>query len=407
MTPTTLQEAPRTPALPHDADEPPPGTPQTILVVDDLPANLEAAARFLTHHGYRVAVAQDGEDAIERAALVHPDLILLDVMMPGLDGFETCRRLKASAASSHVPVIFMTALAETPDKLTGFSVGAVGYVTKPLDVAEVIARMRLHLTLHQLQRRVEARNASLREEIAAHERTQAALQRSNSELEQLAYVASHDLQEPLRMIASYLQLVEERYQDRLDDDGREFIGYAVDGAKRLQKLINDLLHYSRLVSKERPLQQTDCAEVLKLALRNLHVAIQESQASVTCDELPAVAADQTQLVQLFQNLIGNAIKFRNGPGPRVHVGVRREGDGWQFSISDNGIGIAPAHFERVFVLFQRLHSRSRYDGTGIGLTLCKKIVERHGGRIWVSSLPGEGTTFHFTLASQGNSLAAP
>jgi light-regulated signal transduction histidine kinase (bacteriophytochrome) len=209
------------------------------------------------------------------------------------------------------------------------------------------------------------------------------------------------------MIASYLQLVEERYQDRLDDDGREFIGYAVDGAKRLQKLINDLLNYSRLVSKERPLQQTECAEVLQLALRNLHVAIQESQASVTHDELPAVAADQTQLVQLFQNLIGNAIKFRNGPGPRVHVGVRREGDGWQFSISDDGIGIAPAHFERVFVLFQRLHSRSRYDGTGIGLTLCKKIVERHGGRIWVSSLPGEGTTFHFTLASQGNSLAAP
>jgi signal transduction histidine kinase len=407
VTSTTLQEAPRTPALPHDADEAPAGTPQTILVVDDLPANLEAAARFLTHHGYRVAVAQDGEDAIERAALVHPDLILLDVMMPGLDGFETCRRLKSSAASSHVPVIFMTALAETPDKLTGFSVGAVDYVTKPLDVAEVIARMRLHLTLHQLQRRVEARNASLREEIAAHERTQAALQRSNSELEQLAYVASHDLQEPLRMIASYLQLVEERYQDRLDDDGREFIGYAVDGAKRLQKLINDLLHYSRLVSKERPLQQTECAEVLQLALRNLHVAIQESQASVTHDELPAVAADQTQLVQLFQNLIGNAIKFRNGPGPRVHVGVRREGDGWQFSISDDGIGIAPAHFERVFVLFQRLHSRSRYDGTGIGLTLCKKIVERHGGRIWVSSLPGEGTTFHFTLASQGNSLAAP
>jgi two-component system, sensor histidine kinase and response regulator len=404
---TTLHEPPRTQAPLPDADDTAPGAAQTILVVDDLPANLEAAARFLTHHGYRVAVAQDGEDAIERAALVHPDLILLDVMMPGLDGFETCRRLKASPASSHIPVIFMTALAETPDKLTGFSVGAVDYVTKPLDVAEVIARMRLHLTLHQLQRRVEARNASLREEIAAHERTQAALRRSNIELEQLAYVASHDLQEPLRMIASYLQLVEERYRDRLDDDGREFIGFAVDGAKRLQKLINDLLHYSRLVSKERPLQQTPCTEVLALALRNLHVAVQESQAIVTHDELPLLAADQTQLVQLFQNLIGNAIKFRSGPGPKVHVGARHDGDAWHFTISDDGIGIAPAHFERVFVLFQRLHSRSRYDGTGIGLTLCKKIVERHGGRIWVSSLPGEGTTFHFTLPPHVDGLARP
>jgi len=387
----------QTDASPIAAHETAPAATETILVVDDLPANLEAAARFLAHHGYRVVVAQDGEDAIERATLVRPDLILLDVMMPGLDGFETCRRLKTVEAARQIPVIFMTALAETTDKLTGFSVGAVDYVTKPLDVAEVLARIRLHLTLHSLQRRVEAQNASLRDEISAHERTQAALQRSNTDLEQLAYVASHDLQEPLRMIASYLQLVDDRYRDRLDDEGREFIGYAVDGAKRLQKLINDLLHYSRVVSKARPLQQTDCAAALRLALRNLQVAVQESGAEVTHSGLPTLAADDTQLVQLFQNLIGNAIKFRRGPRPRVHVEAQPDDDAWQFSVSDDGIGIAPAHFERIFILFQRLHSRSQYDGTGIGLALCKKIVERHGGRIWVASTPGEGTVFRFTL----------
>jgi len=199
------------------------------------------------------------------------------------------------------------------------------------------------------------------------------------------------------MIASYLQLVDERYRERLDDDGREFIGFAVDGAKRLQTLINDLLHYSRIVSKARPLQRTDCAAALGLALRNLQVAIRESDAQVTHGDLPILAADDTQMVQLFQNLVGNAIKFRRGPGPRVHVQAQREDDAWHFAVSDDGIGIPPAHFERIFVLFQRLHSRSQYAGTGIGLALCKKIVERHGGRIWVSSTPGNGAVFQFTL----------
>ena len=372
----------------------------TILVVDDLAANLEAAARFLTHHGYAVIVAEDGEDAIARAELVKPDLILLDVMMPGMDGFETCRRLKTREAVRDIPVIFMTALAETPDKLKGFEVGAVDYVTKPLDVAEVIARMRMHLALNSLQRRVEAHNASLREEIEAHERTQAALRRSNTELEQLAYVASHDLQEPLRMIASYLQLVDDRYRDRLDPEGREFIGFAVDGAKRMQQLINDLLDYSRVVSKARSLQPTDCDATLQLALRNLHVAVQESAACITHGPLPTVPGDSTQLVQLLQNLVGNAIKFRRGPGPRIRIEATVEDGFWHFTVNDDGIGIAPAHFERIFVLFQRLHTRSRYEGTGIGLTLCKKIVERHGGRIWVTSVPDEGTCFHFTLRGE-------
>jgi signal transduction histidine kinase len=370
---------------------------RTILIVDDMPTNLQVLANQLELRGYAVVVARDGEEGIRRAEFVRPDLILLDVMMPGLDGFETCRRLKALAATRDIPVIFMTALAETLDKLAGFDAGAVDYVTKPLDGAEVLARIDTHLALSDLRRQLEAQNAQLREEIAAREATQAALQRSNAELEQLAYVASHDMQEPLRMVASYLQLIEERYRDRLDADGHEFIGYAVDGAKRMQALINDLLAYSRVSTKARPSEPTDANAVVGAALANLRVAIDESAARITYSSLPWVMGDATQLLQLFQNLIANAIKFKRDEPPEVHIDAEPTDGMWLFSVRDNGIGIAPEYFERIFVLFQRLHSRREYPGTGIGLALCKKIVERHGGRIWVESHVGAGSTFRFTL----------
>lgn len=369
-----------------------------VLVVDDLPANLGVMAGQLERHGYAVVVAQGGEEAIERAALVRPDLILLDVLMPGIDGFETCRRLKAAGATREIPVIFMTALSDTPQKLTGFEVGAVDYVTKPLDGAEVLARVRTQIALASMRRELAERNAQLAQEMAVREQAQAALQRSNAELEQLAYVASHDMQEPLRMIASYLQLVDQRYTDKLDDDGREFIGFAVDGAKRMQGLINDLLTYSRVGTKARPFEPVALAGVASTVLSHLRVAVEESNASIELGELPQVLGDAPQLVQLLQNLIGNAIKFRGAAPPQVSVRARAEGDAWwHLSVNDNGIGIEPAYFERVFVLFQRLHSRSAYPGTGIGLALCKRIVERHGGRIWVESQPGSGSSFHFTL----------
>ena len=370
---------------------------KTILIVDDVPANLEVVSRHLESHGYRTVVAQSGKEGIERAELVRPNLILLDVLMPGVDGFETCRRLKGSESTRDIPVVFMTALTDSADKLTGFEVGAVDYVTKPLDGAEVLARIDTHLSLYTLRRELERQNAQLREEIAARERVQEALQRSNTELEQLAYVASHDMQEPLRMVASYLQLVAQRYQGRLDAEADEFIGYAVDGAKRMQALINDLLAYSRVGTKARPFAPTDCAAIVDTAIADLRVAIDESGASVTCGPLPVVMADAMQLAQLFRNLLGNAIKFRGTAPPQVHIEAESADAGWRFAVRDNGIGIAPEYFDRIFVLFQRLHGRREYPGTGIGLALCKKIAERHGGRIWVESVPGSGSVFRFTL----------
>jgi signal transduction histidine kinase len=376
----------------------PPESRTTILIVDDMPANLEVVTSHLERQGYCAVVALGGDEGIERAEFVHPDLILLDVMMPGLDGFETCRRLKANPATRDIPVIFMTALADTADKLTGFAAGAVDYVTKPLNGAEVLARIETHLALYALRQQLAAQNTRLQQEIAARELTQEALLRSNTELEQLAYVASHDMQEPLRMVASYLQLVAQRYQGQLDADADEFIGYAVDGAKRMQALINDLLAYSRLGTKARPFEPSDCNTIVQTAIAQLRVPIEDSGARITHGALPTVMGDATQLLQLFQNLLSNAIKFhRRDVPPVVHVEAQPWDSAWRFSVRDNGIGIAAEYFERIFVLFQRLHGRGEYPGTGIGLAICKKIVERHGGSIAVQSQPGEGSTFSFTL----------
>jgi PAS domain S-box-containing protein len=223
------------------------------------------------------------------------------------------------------------------------------------------------------------------------------LEHSNKELEQFAYVASHDLQEPLRMVASYTQLLEKRYKDQLDQDAKEFIQFAVDGAIRMQRLINDLLAYSRVGTRGKPHKHTDSHSVLGQAIVNLSTLIEENQAVVTTDDLPPILADESQMVQLFQNLISNAIKFRSGLSPRVHVSAERKENEWIFSVKDNGIGIDPQYKERIFVVFQRLHQKEEYPGTGMGLAICKKIVERHGGKIWVESELQKGSTFYFSV----------
>jgi PAS domain S-box-containing protein len=229
-----------------------------------------------------------------------------------------------------------------------------------------------------------------------YERT-AELTRSNKELEQFAYIASHDLQEPLRMVSSYTQLLEKRYSDKLDQDAREFIHFAVDGANRMQLLINDLLEYSRITTQGKEFKETDTFSILGQAIRNLQMKIENSCAIVTNGELPIIKADELNLVRLFQNLIDNAIKFKGTENPRVHISCQPDKDYWYFSVKDNGIGIDPKYKERVFQIFQRLSNKSEYPGTGIGLAICKRIVERHGGKIWIESEPGNGTAFLFTI----------
>jgi PAS domain S-box-containing protein len=224
------------------------------------------------------------------------------------------------------------------------------------------------------------------------------LKRSNDELQQFAYVASHDLQEPLRMVASYTQLLAQRYKGRLDSDADEFIGYAVDGSNRMQGLIQDLLAYSRAGTNGKPLREISSENALNEGLANLRATIQESGAVVTHDPLPALTTDGTQLAQVFQNLVGNAIKYRSDKVPHVHVSAAKNGGHkWIFSVQDNGLGIEAQYFERIFILFQRLHGRDEFKGTGIGLAICKKTVERLGGRIWVESQPEKGATFYFSL----------
>ncbi|MGN9784775.1 sensor histidine kinase [Nonomuraea sp. ZG12] len=228
------------------------------------------------------------------------------------------------------------------------------------------------------------------------------LRRSNGDLEQFAYVASHDLQEPLRKVASFTQMLEQRYGDQLDDRAKQYIHYAVDGAKRMQLLINNLLDFSRVGRVTNGRGAVATRQALNAALENLSAAIEDAEATVTADELPTVLGNRTQITQLFQNLIENAVKFRSESPPRVHIGVTRSGDMWEFSCSDNGIGVAPRFAERIFLIFQRLHPRDVYPGTGIGLALCRKIVEFHGGQLWLdASGEDQGTTFRWTLPAAG------
>lgn len=223
------------------------------------------------------------------------------------------------------------------------------------------------------------------------------LQRSNKDLEQFAYIASHDLQEPLRAVAGCLQVLQRRYASKIDERADELIKHAVDGAYRMQSLIEGLLAFSRVGTRGTQFGRVDTNTALRNALRNLETAVAETHAAITQDPLPTVKGDPTQLILLFQNLIGNALKFHGEKPPVIRVSARREGSDWIYSVRDNGIGMDPAHFERVFVIFQRLHTRREYPGTGIGLAICRKIVERHGGRIWVESKPGEGCMFLWTI----------
>jgi len=275
--------------------------------------------------------------------------------------------------------------------------GNLDYVveTKRSDEVGSLAR-----SFNIMVERLRKSHESLEDEIAGRKRAQEDLVRSNKDLEQFAYVASHDLQEPLRNVASCMQMLDRKYQGEFDAEGAQLIRYAVESVTRMKALINDLLAYSRISTRGSPFQPTDFEEVLAETLANMRPSIEQTGAVITHDPLPSVAADATQVMQVFQNLIGNALKFRGEEPPHIHVSAVRDDGEWVFSIKDNGIGIEPRHWERIFVIFRRLHKRNEYEGTGMGLAIVKKIIERHQGRIWVKSEPGKGTTFHFTIPAK-------
>lgn len=393
-----------------------------ILVVDDQAENLLALEAVLDSLGQDIVKASSGREAFRYLLERDVAVILLDVKMPDIDGFETAALIRERERTRDTPIIFLTALKSEEHLFRGYYVGAVDYLFKPIvpDVlrskvsvfvelykkSELLKRQaeRLHQKNQELERSIAERlkaeqavrelNAELEQRV--DERTKELI-RSNEELRQFAYVASHDLQEPLRTVGSYAQLLRRRCQGRLDTSADEFIHYIVDGVTRMHVLLNDMLAYSRVTDSQRkPLAAVNCELVVDAALLNLEASIKETQAQVTRDPLPTVMADDVQLTQVFQNLIGNGIKYRGDQPPCVHVSAR-EGDGeWIFGVRDNGIGIDAKYHERIFGIFKRLHGKD-LPGTGMGLAICKKIIERHGGRVWVDSRAGEGAHFQFTI----------
>lgn len=433
------------------------GRPVTILIVEDSPTQLQQLRLVLDEAGFAVVTATNGREGLAAARSRPIDLVISDVVMPELDGYGLCRALGADPQLCHVPVILLTWLGDPHDVVRALAAGARHFLCKPYDDDALVARVRRVLANQELRQQEAARgeagtsvmfagrsflvtadraqildlllstyedavqrNAELvraRDELraaneelvarrAGHQEAErslrvatGALAGSTADLEQFASVASHDLQEPLRLIASYLQLLQKRFADHLDREAIEFITFAVDAARRMKALIDDLLAYSRVGRTGPVFTRVDSGEVADRAIASLQAAIAQAHGVVTRSELPVVIADSALLSLLFGHLIGNALKFRGETPPVVDISVVRQPatDERVFAIKDNGMGMEAQYFERIFRLFQRLHGPGQFAGTGVGLALCKKIVERHHGRIWVESELGKGSTFYFTL----------
>jgi signal transduction histidine kinase len=360
-----------------------------VLLVEDNPADIELVLATLRRNGFDVNsdVAQTAEEFTSRIQTTNYDLILADYDLPQWKGTEAldilCRE------NLDVPLIVVTGYLGEENAVEYIKQGATDCVLKDR-LARLPASVRRALEEKQLRDQRRHSEEELAQKVAE-------LARSNTELEQFAYVASHDLQEPLRMIANYTQLLAERYRGKLDEQADKYIAYAVDGAVRMQALIQDLLKFSRVGRAAIEARTTDCRAVVEQALKNLQAAVEESGAVVNWNGLPMVMADLPQLTQVFQNLIANAIKFHGTETPVIQIDGEKKDHEWVLTVSDNGIGIPAESWQDIFVIFRRLHTRTEYAGNGIGLSICKKIVERHGGKIWIEAQAKPGSCFKFTL----------
>jgi two-component system sensor histidine kinase/response regulator len=363
--------------------------PSRILVVDDDEANCDVLSRQLLRYGHVVKCLESGKEALEELVSTPFELVLLDVMMPGMTGFEVLQQMKADAELCSIPVIMMSALDELESAAHCIQMGAEDYLLKPFD--PVLLRARLHSALERkrLHQAEKERTGEL-EEVTRN------LKRANEDLHRFAFAASHDLQEPLRTVTTTLQLLSLQFENELEAEQKQLLGMAVDASRRMSQLIADLLDYSLASSQDRVPETVEGETALEDAVTNLRQSIEDSGATVTRDALPVVLFDRAQMGQLFQNLIGNAIKYKSARRPEIHVTARRDKEQWVISVRDNGMGI-PAEFRRtIFEPFRRLHGRN-LPGTGLGLAICERIVDGFGGRIWVDSVPGEGSVFSFIV----------
>jgi signal transduction histidine kinase len=390
-----------------------------ILVVDDHEDDRYLVQQILSGRGYEVVCACDGHEAISLARRHPPDLILSDIFMPGMDGYTLCRLVRQDQSLAAIPLMFYTATyVGVENERLALALGADRFLVKPLEpavlaneISAVLDRARTGDLVHSRRvlppdgtfhvEYVAAIARKLEEKVAQLEEANRYLTEANGNLERFAFIASHDLREPLRTIISFTQLLARRYRGRLDADADEFIGLVIDAAMRMDSLTRDLLVFSQVGSEGPPLTPIDSGTICAGALDNLHGAINESGATITCGPLPIVLGDGAQLLQLFQNLISNAVKFRRpGTPPTVRVTAEPGKGEWLFTIADDGVGI-PETDQDVFEIFRRLHHQRDFPGTGVGLAICKRVVVHHGGRIWIERSPRGGTDVHFTLLAGG------
>ena len=363
-----------------------------VLLVEDNPSDVELVLRALWKDGFDISgdVVKTVEEFRVRVQETRYDVILADYNLPQWSGMEALEILRRENAD--VPLIVVTGYLGEERAVECIKQGATDCVLK-----DRLARLASSVRRALEEKRLRGQRRKAEEELASKV---VELARSNAELEQFAYVASHDLQEPLRMIASYTQLLAERYRGKLDEQADKYIAYSVDGAVRMQTLIQDLLKFSRVGKKKIEPWTTDCRVVVRQVLKNLQPAVQESGAVVNWNGLPVVMADTSQLTQVFQNLIANAIKFHGKETPVIQIDAEKKDHEWVLAISDNGIGIPAESWQDIFVIFRRLHTRTEYPGNGIGLAICKKIIEWHGGKIWIEPQAKPGCRFKFTLPTR-------
>lgn len=367
----------------------------SILIIDDNPTNLSVLVDYLEDCGFEIMVARDGEIGLERAKIANPDLILLDVMMPGIDGFETCQRLKADVKTQEIPIIFMTALSDTVDKVKGFELGAVDYITKPIHQEEVLARINTHITLRHLQQQLEVKNVELETKNLELEAKNAELEAKNAELDAFSYTVAHDLKNPLSHLIGMSDLLQNEFSESLSKQGCQCLQHIFKSSQKMIEIINALLLLASVSKQAVKLVPLDMGEIIYRVQQRLSSMLQQYEGEIIMPkEWPVALGYAAWLEEVWVNYLSNGLKY-GGESPRLELGARLEGEVIRFWVRDNGQGLTQEAMNKLFTPFTRLHKTS--EGHGLGLSIVERIVEKLGGKVGVESEVGVGSVFYFTL----------